>query len=109
RADAARDDPVLATRLTGLFADLSARLRARPALRAQIDAGLRDAVARLAADQKRNVSAFIAEQVKSWDFRQLTLLIEANVGRDLQFIRFNGMIVGGLAGLALFALERILI
>jgi len=109
REDAAKDEPAMAARLTGVFAEMSSALRGRPTLRAQIDDGLRDAVARLAADQKTNVSAFVAEQVKSWDFRQLTLLIEANVGRDLQFIRFNGMIVGGLAGLALFAIERIFI
>ena len=39
--------------------------------------------------------------VNCWDLGQLTHLIEINVGRDLQFIRFNGMLVGGLAGLAL--------
>ena len=55
--------------------------------------------------QKSGVSAFIAEQVKRWDLAQLTRLIEINIGRDLQYIRFNGMLIGGLAGLALHAAE----
>ena len=48
---------------------------------------------------------FIAEQVKRWDLAQLTRLIEINIGRDLQYIRFNGMLIGGLAGLVLHAAE----
>jgi uncharacterized membrane-anchored protein YjiN (DUF445 family) len=53
------------------------------------------------------VSSFIADQVKRWDLAQLTRLVEINIGRDLQYIRFNGMIVGGLAGLVLYAAERL--
>ena len=45
-------------------------------------------------------------QVKAWDMAQTTRLIELNIGRDLQYIRFNGMIIGGLAGLLLHIGER---
>ncbi len=38
---------------------------------------------------------------------QLVALIELNVGKDLQYIRFNGMIIGGLAGLALHSIEQL--
>ena len=55
--------------------------------------------------QKSGVSTFVADQVKRWDLAQLTRLIEINVGRDLQFIRFNGMAIGALAGLLLYSLE----
>jgi uncharacterized membrane-anchored protein YjiN (DUF445 family) len=54
------------------------------------------------------VSTFIADQVKAWDMDQLVRLIEINVGKDLQFIRFNGAMVGGLAGLALYSAELLL-
>jgi uncharacterized membrane-anchored protein YjiN (DUF445 family) len=47
--------------------------------------------------------------VKSWDFNQMTLLIEANIGKDLQFIRFNGMIIGGMAGVVLFLIETFIL
>jgi len=59
-------------------------------------------------DHKSGVSKFIADQVKAWDLQQLVRLIEINVGKDLQFIRFNGAVVGGLAGLALYTGELLL-
>jgi uncharacterized membrane-anchored protein YjiN (DUF445 family) len=57
------------------------------------------------AEQKSGVSVFIADQVKAWDMRQLIELIELNIGRDLQYIRFNGTLIGGLAGLTLHGIE----
>jgi uncharacterized membrane-anchored protein YjiN (DUF445 family) len=42
--------------------------------------------------------------MKNWDERQLTEIVELAVGRDLQYIRFNGTLVGGLIGLVLHAL-----
>jgi len=44
--------------------------------------------------------------VKSWNIDVLIGRIELTVGRDLQYIRFNGAMIGGLAGLALHALEQ---
>jgi uncharacterized membrane-anchored protein YjiN (DUF445 family) len=60
------------------------------------------------ADQKSGVSGFISDQVKAWDMGQLISLIEINIGRDLQYIRFNGALIGGLAGLALYTGEFVL-
>ncbi|MEL7462819.1 MAG: DUF445 family protein [Pseudomonadota bacterium] len=107
--DAVAEDSVLVARLTELFVDIAENLKAEERLRADINGGMVTAIAGFVEGQKSAVSGFIADQVKSWDFAQLTLLIEANVGRDLQFIRFNGMIIGGLAGLFLFAVERLLL
>ena len=73
-----------------------------------MNAGFVVALSAFIERQKSGVSAFIAEQVKSWDMRQLIALIEINIGRDLQYIRFNGMLIGGLAGLVLHALKRVL-
>ena len=53
------------------------------------------------------MSSFIADQVKAWDTGQLVDLIESNVGRDLQFIRFNGALIGGLAGILLYSAEAL--
>lgn len=50
----------------------------------------------------------VSETVKRWDARTVTDRIEGAVGRDLQFIRINGTLVGGLVGLALHAVERML-
>lgn len=67
------------------------------------------ALASFVDSQKSGVSGFIAEQVKRWNLAQLVRLIEMNIGRDLQYIRFNGMVIGGMAGLALYVTERFLL
>ena len=103
--DARSDAPVLVEQLTGMLVGLARQLERDAHLRDEINEGLRRILAALVGGQKAQVSLFVSDQVKGWDFRQLVTLIEANVGRDLQFIRFNGMIVGGLAGLVLWALE----
>ncbi|MNV80598.1 hypothetical protein D3C71_1742120 [compost metagenome] len=46
----------------------------------------------------------ISRTVKNWDERHLVDELELSVGRDLQYIRFNGTLVGGLIGVALHAL-----
>jgi len=77
-------------------------------LRAEINEGFVTVLRSFIADQKSGVSSFISDQVKSWDMGQLISLIEINIGRDLQYIRFNGSLIGGLAGLALYTCEFML-
>jgi uncharacterized membrane-anchored protein YjiN (DUF445 family) len=48
------------------------------------------------------VSALIARTVEGWDATAASEKIEVQVGRDLQFIRINGTLVGGLVGLVLY-------
>jgi uncharacterized membrane-anchored protein YjiN (DUF445 family) len=50
----------------------------------------------------------VSETVKRWDARTVTDRIEGAVGRDLQFIRINGTLVGGLVGLVLHAMDVML-
>jgi uncharacterized membrane-anchored protein YjiN (DUF445 family) len=45
--------------------------------------------------------------VKSWDARDMSHQIELNIGKDLQFIRINGTLVGGSIGLVLYLLSQI--
>lgn len=52
---------------------------------------------------RATVTTHIAQTVKAWDDAQLVRQLELSVGRDLQFIRINGTIVGGLIGLLLHA------
>lgn len=99
--DAKSPDSAIRGHLTGLFVDIGRQLSEDPQVRADMNQGFVVALAAFVERQKSGVSAFIADQVKGWDLGQLTRLIELNVGRDLQYIRFNGMIIGGLAGLLL--------
>lgn len=93
--------------LANLFVEIGRHLAKDPAIRADMNQGFVVALGSFVENQKSGVSTFIAEQVRRWDLRQLTRLIEINVGRDLQFIRFNGMAIGGLAGLVLYTVQRL--
>ena len=106
--DALSEDSAIRRHLTGLFVDVGRQLADDPKIRADMNGGFVVALSSFVESQKSGVSAFIAEQVKRWDLAQLTRLIEINIGRDLQYIRFNGMLIGGLAGLALHTAELLL-
>lgn len=103
--DAAASNSMIRQHLTGMFVEVGKHLAGDERIRADMNQGFVVALASFVESQKSGVSKFIADQVKRWDLAQLTRLIEANIGRDLQYIRFNGMIVGGLAGIVLYSME----
>jgi uncharacterized membrane-anchored protein YjiN (DUF445 family) len=105
---AAGDDNILQSHLAKVFAEGGRALAADAEMRAEINNGVVAVARAFIADQKSGVSTFIADQVKAWDMRQLMTLIEINIGRDLQYIRFNGAVIGGLAGLVLHTIEVVL-
>ncbi|MEP5730559.1 MAG: DUF445 family protein [Sulfitobacter sp.] len=107
--DIEKENSVLVARMTDLFVDIGTKLKGEPDLQRDINAGMVTVLSNLIAEQRGNISVYVAEQVKSWDIQQLLTLIEINVGRDLQYIRFNGMIIGGVVGIILFALESLLL
>ena len=94
--------------LVRMFVTAGEALAGDAELRTEINQGLVAVLRTVVAEQKSGVSTFISDQVKSWDMGQLISLIEINIGRDLQYIRFNGSLIGGLAGLALYTLEYLL-
>jgi uncharacterized membrane-anchored protein YjiN (DUF445 family) len=105
---AAGETNVLQHHLANVFVEAGAALAADPEMRAEINQGLVVVLRSFIADQKSGVSGFIADQVKAWDMGQLISLIEINIGKDLQYIRFNGSLIGGLAGLGLYTAEVLL-
>ncbi|HEX2634749.1 MAG TPA: DUF445 domain-containing protein [Bradyrhizobium sp.] len=105
---ASGETQVLQQHLAGMFAKAGEALKADSELRAEINGGLVVVLRTFVADQKSGVSSFISDQVKAWDMGQLISLIEINIGRDLQYIRFNGSLIGGLAGLGLYTAEFLL-
>jgi uncharacterized membrane-anchored protein YjiN (DUF445 family) len=94
--------------LSSMFMEAGRQLAADAEMRAEINQGVVVVLRSFIAAQKSGVSSFIADQVKSWDMRQLIGLIELNIGRDLQYIRFNGTLIGGLAGLGLYTAEVVI-
>ncbi len=105
--DTRADESVIRRHLTGMFVEIGRQLANDAEIRADMNEGFVVALSSFVESQKSGVSKFIADQVKRWDLGQLTHLIEINIGRDLQYIRFNGMVIGGLAGLVLYAMEHL--
>ncbi|MDN5005013.1 DUF445 domain-containing protein [Bradyrhizobium sp. GCM10027634] len=105
---ASGETQVLQHHLAGMFVSAGDALAGDAELRGEINQGLVTVLRSFVADQKSGVSTFISDQVKAWDMAQLISLIEINIGRDLQYIRFNGSLIGGLAGLALYSVEFLL-
>jgi uncharacterized membrane-anchored protein YjiN (DUF445 family) len=71
-----------------------------------INRWLRVAILRTVAPRRAEIAAFIRKVVENWDAETLVKRIELQVGRDLQYIRINGTLVGGLVGLVIFSVAR---
>jgi uncharacterized membrane-anchored protein YjiN (DUF445 family) len=99
---------VLQQHLARMFMEAGEALAGDAELRGEINQGLVAVFRSFIADQKSGVSSFISDQVKAWDMGMLISLIEINIGKDLQYIRFNGSLIGGLAGLGLYTIEVLL-
>jgi uncharacterized membrane-anchored protein YjiN (DUF445 family) len=104
--DSRAPDSQVRRQLEAMLVDIGGQLARDPAIRAEINRGMVRVLADFVQSQKSGVGRFIADQVKGWDIDMLIGRIELTVGRDLQYIRFNGALIGGLAGLALHALEQ---
>jgi uncharacterized membrane-anchored protein YjiN (DUF445 family) len=105
---AAGETQVLRHHLAGMFVAAGEALAGDAELRGEINQGLVTVLRSFIAEQKSGVSTFISDQVKAWNMAQLISLIEINIGKDLQYIRFNGSLIGGLAGLLLYTCEFLL-
>ncbi len=95
-----RDSPLL-QRIDAALGSLARRLDADAALRSALNRRLQRLAAVMLARQREAVAGVVRRVIASWDAQTLALRVEAQVGRDLQFIRINGTLAGGLVGLAL--------
>jgi len=76
--------------------------------RAELDDFVTDFIATLVEQHRHEVGDLIAQTVRRWNPEMAAQRIELAVGRDLQFIRLNGTLVGGLAGLVIYSITRLL-
>ena len=105
-SDAGAANSQIRLQLEAILVDAGRQLARDPAIRAEINRGMVRLLGDFVQSQKSGVGRFIADQVKGWDIDLLIGRIELTVGRDLQYIRFNGAMIGGLAGLVLHALDQ---
>ena len=100
-------DAVLAGKLGEILKSMGGTLEKDPRIRAAINQFARRAAVGMAASYGSSIVKLVSETVRSWDARTVTNRLEAAVGRDLQYIRINGTLVGGLVGLILHVIDSL--
>src|SRR3954470_21848717 len=100
-------DAVMAGKLGEVLRSMGGTLEKDRRIRAAINQFARRAVVGMAASYGDSIVKLVSETVRSWDARTVTSRLEAAVGRDLQYIRINGTLVGGLVGVALHVLDTL--
>ena len=100
-------DAVLAGKLGEILKSMGSTLEKDPRIHVAINRFARRAAVGMSASYGSSIVKLVSETVRGWDARTVTARLEAAVGRDLQYIRINGTLVGGLVGLILHALDRL--
>lgn len=100
-------DAVLAGKLGEVMKSMGGTLENDRAIRAAINQFARRAVVGMAASYGGSIVKLVSETIRGWDARTVTGRLESAVGRDLQYIRINGTIVGGLVGLVLHVADSL--
>ncbi|WP_298280197.1 DUF445 domain-containing protein [uncultured Bradyrhizobium sp.] len=106
RLNSAATSAAIADAIETALMSVAARIRDDAEMRDRINRWLRVAALRAVASRRQEIAAFIRKVVENWDTETLIMRIELQVGRDLQFIRINGTVVGGLVGLLIFSVSR---
>lgn len=106
----AADDPAseLRQQATASLQQFGRRLASEPELQRKVDDWVVRAAGYLVERYRSEVSDLIANTVERWDAESTSERMELQVGRDLQFIRINGTLVGGLAGIVIHAVAELL-
>ena len=102
------DDPhsELTVKFKAAVHDFGTRLLFDPELAGKVNAWIGDAAGYLVKTYRSDIAGVITDTVARWDAGETSQKIELQVGKDLQFIRINGTVVGALAGLAIFTLAH---
>ncbi|MFC6149500.1 MULTISPECIES: DUF445 domain-containing protein [Mumia] len=99
---------MLRTRLVAILCETGERIVAEPELQVRLDRMASDTAAFVVTNYGSEIATVISETVNRWDGREASRRIELHVGRDLQFIRINGTVVGALAGVTIHAFSHLL-
>lgn len=104
------DDPnsELTIKFKAAVRDFGSRLVADDELAGKVNAWIGDAAGYLVKTYRSDIAAVITDTVARWDAEETSRKIELQVGKDLQFIRINGTVVGALAGLAIFSVAHLI-
>ena len=94
--------------VAGIVVSFGQRMDVNPELRNWIDEQILKAVPPFVDENKAKIGKFIEDKINDWHEEKFVTEMEREIGPDLQYIRINGTIVGGLAGLTIYTLSRML-
>ncbi len=106
RQDVEREQGVIRRGFDAFLIDVAGKLQYDARLRARLNRWLAESASAVTERYKQEVARFVAAQVRSWDTRHAVRTIELSLGKDLQYIRINGTVVGGLIGLVIFTVTH---
>ncbi|RMX04915.1 DUF445 domain-containing protein [Corticibacter populi] len=93
-------------RLEAAAAHLGGQLQASAPMRDWLNRQVREIVPQVLERYRPAIRRYVAERVGQWDTRELVREVETHLGRDLQYIRINGTLVGGLVGLVIHSVTQ---
>jgi len=106
--DLRRGDSTIGRRIAALAASAGQRLQQDEPFRRWINEQITDAAPLAIERYREDIRRYIVERVGQWNAEEMTLELERHIGRDLQFIRINGTLVGGLVGLLIHTVTQLL-
>ncbi len=106
RAWLQREQSAVRARSAALVRHFGELLQADPGIQQWIDEQILAAVPPLVQEHRAEIGAFVEDQINAWQEARLVEELERHVGADLQYIRINGTVVGGLVGLAIALVTR---
>ena len=108
RNDLESADSTIRIQIAAATGRLGEKLSGDPDIQLWLNEQILAAVKPFVEDNREAIGRFIADQVKAWDERHMIQQFELNIGKDLQYIRINGTLVGGLIGLLIYGGTRLI-
>ena len=99
----------LRARITAVVVDFGRRLEDDPTLQYKIDVWVMNVAEYLVRTYRHDLGSVVVDTVQRWDAREAAEKIELQIGKDLQFIRINGTVIGALAGLLIYTVAELVI
>jgi uncharacterized membrane-anchored protein YjiN (DUF445 family) len=104
-SDPKNQDSQIRSQLSSLLGGLADEMVSDQEMQAWVNAWLVESSVALVDENRQAIASLISDTVRSWDAAETSDRIEQAIGRDLQFIRINGTLVGGLVGLVIHAIK----
>ena len=106
-SDLRRVPSITHERIAGMVRAFGERLEADREIREWLDEQILTAIPPLVEEHRAKIGRFVEDQINGWQEKKLVEELERHIGNDLQYIRINGTLVGGLAGLAIAAFTHL--